>query len=149
MANLPYQNAYDKQAADGLNWETGSFLVVALDLAAGGYVFDASDRFRDDLSGQIDNTAVTGMDTAPHPTGGIVGDLTDVNGGSGLLIPTGSELTALVVCTNTGVEATDELLFYWDTDPDGNPISRLGDDTIAPIIWSNGYDRVWSITRVP
>lgn len=149
MANLPYQNAYDKQAADGLNWETGDFLVVAVDLDAGGYVFDSLDRFRDELTGVITSTAVSGMDTAPHPTGGIVGDLIDVTGVGGLLIPTGSRLTALVVCTNTGVAATDELLFYWDTDPDGNPLSRIGDDTIAPVVWSNGYDRVWSITRTP
>ncbi len=137
MANLPYDNAYDMALDAGFDWVDGDYLVVG---CTDAYTFDAGHVFRSELAGVIDTASVTGKTS----TAGVA-DAADVVGVGGLLIPSGSTMERLILCTDTGSPSTDKLVFYWDENGDGTPIYRPGDDTVAPVIWSSGIDRVFSV----
>lgn len=136
MANQPYTAALDLMAGDGIGWDGGEFLLLALD---GDYTFDAGHATRQeiiDAPGVVIAT-VDLSDPTAYPAARLGAD--DV---SSITPALGQTIRRLVVCTKTGSAATDVPLFYWDKNTDGSDIERDGDGTVAPIIWSSAFKMV-------
>lgn len=54
---------------------------------------------------------------------------------------TGDQCEGILVCKNTGADATSYLLFWWDT-ASGLPVTLGGDVTVA---WDNGANKIAKI----
>jgi len=133
-----YPLAREKFLTAQIDWSaTGDdFLLVALDSTG---VYLPTDEFRSDLVG------VLGTATIPNPisAGDGTADADDVVF-TGLSY--GDLVEAIVICRDTGLDSTDDLIYYADTQTDGTDIARYSDG-VNPItfVWSATTARIFRI----
>lgn len=133
-----YPLARDKFLTAQINWSaTGDdFLLIALD---GSGVYDPTDEFRSDLVG------VLGTADIPNPVaaGDGAADADDVTF-TGL--SSGDLVEAIAICRKTGLDTTDDLIYYADTQTDGTDIARYSDG-VNPItfVWSSTTAKIFRI----
>ena len=126
----------EKFAEGVIDWEGDSFMLVALDAT---YVYDPNHEFRDDLTGVLGTVAMTG--NVALTNGACDADDTSIT-----VTPAGSQIRAIAICRDVGSAATDEFIYYANTQTDGTSILRTSDG-VNPItfVWSNGSTRIFRI----
>ena len=131
-----WPTARDKFAEGLIDWDGDSFLLVALDST---YTYDAAHEFRDDLTGVLGTASL--VNTSIASGGACDADDTSLSG------PTvGQTVRAIAICKDTGVAATDDLIYFASTQTDGTNILRVSDG-VNPItfVWSNSITRIFRV----
>lgn len=132
VANVMYGKG--RQAfVEGLSWASGTFKVVGV---TAGYVFSAAHNFLSDVTAgnRVFTTAALSGKTEPA---GVL-DAADVLQSA----VSGSTVVALILYHDTGVEATSELIAYYDTGTNLPFPPNTGD---VQILWDNGANKVLAI----
>lgn len=116
----------EKRATTGLNLSTLNLKVAALDNT---YTYSTAHDFLDDLTG----TVSTSGNLASKTTTAGVFDAADLSVGS----PAGgSTITQFWLYRDTGTPATSELIYYWDEDAAGSPVSIVTNGEAITIAWN-------------
>lgn len=135
MSNSAYSKSVTKMCQGTLAW-AGNIKIVLLDTSL--YTVDtANDDFLDDIP------VGARVSTSPNLTG-----VTVLNDGvmdaddPTFTAVTGATVSALAAYHDTGVAATSELYFYFDTLA-GLPIVPNGSNVI--LAWTNSSSRIWQL----
>jgi ApbE superfamily uncharacterized protein (UPF0280 family) len=118
-------------------WDTDEFRVVLLDAT---YAFDAAHDFLDDVASSA-RVATSGALTGKTITSGVA-DAADV---TFTALPSGDTITQLWVVKWTGVEATSNLVAYFDTKADTTAINVITNGGDVVVVWSNGANRIFKL----
>lgn len=103
----------EKRATTGLNLSTQNLKVVGV---SSSYTYSAAHDFLNDLTGTVATSGNLGSKTT---TAGVL-DADDLSMGSPAA---GSTITQFWLYRDTGTPSTSELIYYWDEDAAGSPIS--------------------------
>jgi hypothetical protein len=104
---------------------------LSIALVDSSYVFDATDDFFDDVTGQLGSTAAL---TSVSVSGGDLLADDGVVSGVGM----GDIVKGIVVFNDSGSPATSPLLGFIDRNADTTPISLTGNGTDINVPWPDG-----------
>lgn len=132
---LVFPSARSLFASAGIDWSTDAFGVGVVDST---YTYSPSHDFRNDVTGVLATAALAGMTVLADG----VCDADDVSV-SGVTL--GDIVEGIFIYRNVGTAATDDLVWYANTNSDGTPIYRVSDGNPIAFSWSNGADRIFQI----
>lgn len=136
MSNFIYDHARSAFADGTLDWGDGSFKVYCLSV---GYTGNReTDQFVSDLPGG----SILGTPTALTATTVLASGVLDAADVSYPGVTLGQTVERLVIAEDSGDDSTSLLVIYLDTYDDTTPISRAGDGSNIPIVWSDDDTRI-------
>lgn len=136
MTATLYPKAASRFARGEIDWEDDTLVVAWIDE---GFEYSSDHEYAVVLVGDIlDSTTLTGCTVLED---GVV-DADDI---TSLVINVGFTGGAVVIYKDTGSSATSPLIYFSDENEDTTPINREGDGSAAPILWSNGADRIFRL----
>lgn len=130
-----YPSAKEKFLSGALNWLTDP--VVAVLVGTNHYAYSAAHASLLDLPLAARIAVTTGTLTNRTATLGVA-DADDASFGTVI----GNTGNAIVLCTDTGSDATSYLIAYMDTGA-GVPVNP--DGSVINIVWSNGVSRIFAL----
>lgn len=135
MANALYDLARKRFLEGAFNWNTDTIKAILVDTAL--YTPNlTSHEFLSDVAGGS-RIATSGAFSGKTTTGGAA-DANDVTFSS----VSGASIEAIIIYSDTGVEATSPLIAYIDT-ATGLPITPNGGDII--VTWDNGTNKIFKL----
>lgn len=140
MANALYDAAREKFLTAQLDWTVVAIKALLVD--TGAYTVNlATDLSLANIAAGA-RIATSGNLTTKTATGGAA----DADNVTFLAVPVGTggaaAVEAIVLCTNTGTDATSYLIAYIDT-ATGLPITPNGGDII--VTWDNGPNKIFKL----
>lgn len=135
MANALYDLARKRFLEGAFDWTSDTIKAILVDTAL--YTPNlTSHEFLSDVAGSS-RVATSGAFTGKTTTGGAA-DANDVTFSS----VSGASIEAIILYSDTGVEATSPLIAYIDT-ATGLPITPNGGDII--VTWDNGTNKIFKL----
>lgn len=135
MSNHVYPAAKDRFLRGQTNWLTDPVAAVLVNTQF--YTYSDAHATLLDLTLAARVAVTTGTLTGRTVAGGVV-DANDASFGS----VTGNIASAIIVCTDTGTDASSYLICYLDSGT-GLPVNP--DGGIIDIQWSNGANKIFAI----
>lgn len=136
MSNTFYPKGISRFLTADIDVTADTIKVVAVDST---YTYSSTDEFYTDLTGVLGTaTALSGKSVADD---GIFDASTTSYPGVGI----GETVVAWILYKDTGVAGTSPLIAFTDTNDDGTSVSRAGDGSNIPIVWSNSTSKVFQL----
>lgn len=136
MSNVFYPKGISRFLTADIDVTVDTIKVVGVDSS---YTYSASDEFYSDLTGVLGTAATLGGKSVADD--GIFDASTTSY--TGVLV--GETVAAWIVYKDTGVAGTSPLIAFLDTNDDGTAVSRAGDGTAIPIVWSDSTSKVFQL----
>lgn len=133
MPNIPYPSGAQAFASAQINWVSDS---ISLVLLKSSYVYNAAHDFLNDIPSG-DRVAIAAM-TGKTNVGGFLTSADVVTGA----LTAGIIISKYVVYKNTGVEGTSILIFHFDHESSGVPISKTTNGSTVTVTWPNGVAQI-------